>query len=91
MRAAAWEATWSAYLHLGAVYGLFGSLDQAIDGMPDGLPGGDADPRFTGLHRLEMGLWGSAPPHSLVALADRLERNLKRPAEDPAERADHAA
>ncbi|HXC46291.1 MAG TPA: EfeM/EfeO family lipoprotein [Solirubrobacteraceae bacterium] len=72
----AWEATWSAYLHLGAVYGLFGALNQEIDGMPDGLLAGAADPRFGGLHRLEMGLWDGAPPRSLVPVADSLTRNL---------------
>jgi high-affinity iron transporter len=73
-----WQATWSAYLHLGAVYGLFGSLNQEIDGLPDGLlSGGAADPRFTGLHRLEMGLWSSAPPRSLVPLAGGLAHDLQ--------------
>jgi hypothetical protein len=73
-----WRATWSAYLHLGAVYGLFGALNQAIDGMPNGLlPGGRADPRFTGLHRIEMGLWDGAPPRSLAGFAAALGRDLK--------------
>lgn len=74
----AWESTWSAYLHLGAVYGLFGSLNQEIDGIPDGpLPGGAADPHFTGLHRLEMGLWSGASPHSLVPIDNTLVHNLR--------------
>jgi hypothetical protein len=73
----AWSAMWSAYLHLGAVYGLFGSLNQAIDGMPGGLPGGAADPRFIGLHRIEMGLWTGAPPRSLAPFAVRLAGDLK--------------
>ena len=53
----AWESTWSDYLHLGAVYGLFSELSKEIDGNPGGLPGGASDARFTGLHRIEMGLW----------------------------------
>lgn len=73
----AWLATWSAYLHLGAVYGLFGSLNQEIDGMPGGLPGGSADPRFDGLHRLEMGLWSGVSPRSLAPFAGRLTRDLQ--------------
>ncbi|MFZ1155798.1 MAG: EfeM/EfeO family lipoprotein, partial [Solirubrobacteraceae bacterium] len=72
----AWLATWSAYLHLGAVYGLFGTLNQAIDGMPGGLPGGSKDPSFTGFHRIEMGLWTGARPRSLVSLTARLSRDL---------------
>jgi hypothetical protein len=73
----AWEATWSAYLHLGAVYGLFGALNQEIDGMPDGLLAGGADSRFSGLHRLEMGLWSGVPPRSLLPVAAALTRNLR--------------
>jgi hypothetical protein len=74
----AWETTWSAYLHLGAVYGLFGSLNQEIDGMPDGLlPGGAPDPSFTGLHRLEMGLWSGAQPRSLAPVAGKLVDDLR--------------
>jgi hypothetical protein len=74
----AWQTTWSAYLHLGAVYGLFGSLNQAIDGMPGGLRGGNHDPSFTGFHRLEMGLWTGASPRSLVPLASKLTSDLRQ-------------
>jgi len=73
----AWQATWSSYLHLGAVYGLFGDLNQEIDGMPSGLLAGVADPHFSGLHRLEMGLWSGASPRSLLPVADALVRNLR--------------
>jgi high-affinity iron transporter len=73
----AWQATWSSYLHLGAVYGLFGDLNQEIDGMPNGILAGVADPHFSGLHRLEMGLWSGASPQSLVPVADALVRNLQ--------------
>ncbi len=73
---AAWRATWSSYLHLGAVYGLFGDLDQAIDGMPGGLPRGAADPDFTGLHRIEKGLWTGERPQALLPTQRKLERSL---------------
>jgi hypothetical protein len=73
----AWQATWSSYLHLGAVYGLFEALNQEIDGMPDGLLAGAADTHFSGLHRLEMGLWSGASPRSLLPLANQLARNLQ--------------
>lgn len=76
---AAWRTTWGAYLHLGAVYGLFGNLNQEIDGLPAGLlSGGKADPHFTGLHRIEMGLWTGAQPQSLVGFATALTGDLKR-------------
>jgi len=74
----AWESTWSDYMRLGAVYGLFGELNERIDGDPGGLPGGTADPGFTGLHRLEMGLWTGASLHSLSVYDDELERDLAR-------------
>ena len=72
----AWESTWSDYMHLGAVYGLFGELNQKIDGNPGSLPGGTADPSFTGLHRLEMGLWSGARLRSLNVYDVELERDL---------------
>jgi hypothetical protein len=74
----AWQATWGSYLHLGAVYGLFGDLNQEIDGMPNGVLAGAADPHFSGLHRLEMGLWSDALPRSMVPAADALVRNFQR-------------
>jgi high-affinity iron transporter len=70
----AWESTWSDYLHLGAVYlsGEAATLNQAIDGNPGGLPGGTSDPRFTGLHRIEMGLWTGESLSSLIGYDNRL-------------------
>jgi iron uptake system EfeUOB component EfeO/EfeM len=75
----AWAVAWSDYLHLGAVYGLLpGTLDAQIDGMPHALPGdetGEAQPRFSGLHRIEYGLWTGASPRSLVPWAAQLQRD----------------
>jgi iron uptake system EfeUOB component EfeO/EfeM len=77
---AAWEATWSDYLHLGAVYlsGEAATLNHAIDGTPGGLPEGSSDPRFTGLHRIEMGLWSGANLRALISYDSRLESELER-------------
>ena len=72
----AWEATWSDYMHLGAVYGLFGELNEKIDGNPGSLPGGTSDRNFTGLHRLEMGLWTGQAPRSLIAYDTKLQDDL---------------
>jgi high-affinity iron transporter len=41
----------------GASYNSFGDAGVAVDGLPGGLPGGAGDKNFTGLHRLEYGLW----------------------------------
>jgi hypothetical protein len=73
----AWGITWSDYLHLGAVYGLFGEQSQAIDGTPGVLPGGSSDPRFVGLHRIEMGLWTGEHLASLHGYNELLEADLE--------------
>jgi len=75
----AWEAAYARYLHLGAVYleGPIAVLNQRIDGSPGGLPGGTASPRFTGLHRIEYGLWTGAPPDSLLGWARQLSANVE--------------
>lgn len=74
---AAWESTWSDYLHLGAVYGLFGEQNQAIDGIPGVLPDGTSSPHFTGLHRLEMGLWTDQSLRSLITYGRLLGEDLE--------------
>lgn len=76
----AWRAAYARYLHLGAVYlvGPLATLDQAIDGNAGGLPGGTASPQFTGLHRIEYGLWTSAEPRTLVSQARLLNSNVRR-------------
>lgn len=73
-----WDVAFSDYLHLGAVYGLLpDTLDEQIDGMPHALPGNGAPaPSFSGLHRIEMGLWTGAPTDSLVPWAIRLQTDV---------------
>jgi high-affinity iron transporter len=74
----AWRGAYERWLHLGAVYGAFGALNDAIDGTPGGLPRGAGDPHFTGLHRLERGLWrGDAPAHELLDLTIRLGEDVR--------------
>jgi len=75
---AAWMRTWADYLHLGAVYleGPVATLNQEIDGSPGGLPGGTSSPQFTGLHRIEMGLWEGQSPRSLVRFSKQLSVNV---------------
>jgi hypothetical protein len=73
-----WELADDDYLHLGAVYGLLpGTLDARIDGLPHALPGpGAPNLPFSGLHRIEMGLWTGAPTPSLVSWANRLQTDV---------------
>jgi hypothetical protein len=69
----AWSVAWSDYLHLGAVYGLLpGTLDARMDGMPETV---SRTAHFSGLHRIEMGLWTGAAPQSLVRWVVLLERD----------------
>ena len=76
----AWRAAYVRYLRLGAVYlvGPLATLNQAIDGNAGGLPGGTTSPQFTGLHRIEYGLWTSAEPRTLLSQARQLNLNVRR-------------
>jgi high-affinity iron transporter len=75
-----WSEAYGLYLRLGAVYlvGPLATLNQEIDGTPGGLPGGVENPRFTGLHRLEYGLWSGAAPQSLLGFTRRLRGAVER-------------
>jgi high-affinity iron transporter len=76
----AWQGAFADYLTLGAVYleGPVAALDQAIDGAPGGLAGGTSSPQFSGLHRLEFGLWTGAPLSSLQPWAQRLTADVEQ-------------
>ena len=67
-----WLAAQLDWERVGASYDSFGALGIAVDGLPDGLPGGGSDPAFTGLHRLEYGLWHDQSAATLLPIADRL-------------------
>jgi iron uptake system component EfeO len=68
----AWLTAQLAYGRLGAAYDTFGDLAGAIDGTPAGLPGGVRDPGFTGLRRVEWGLWHGEAMPAVATVADRL-------------------
>ena len=67
-----WLTAHLSYERLGAAYDAFGALDSAINGLDHGLPGGVADPGFSGFHRIEYGLWNGASRASLTAEVDAL-------------------
>jgi high-affinity iron transporter len=71
-----WLAAYDHYLRLGAAYGALGTLDEEIDGNPGRLPGGTGDPHFTGLHRIEMGLWEGEAPARLTGPAAYLAQRV---------------
>ena len=72
----AWLTAQLAYGRLGAAYDTFGDLAGAIDGTPAGLPGGVRDPDFTGLRRVEWGLWHGEAMPAVARIADRLAADV---------------
>ncbi|MFJ4850337.1 MULTISPECIES: EfeM/EfeO family lipoprotein [unclassified Streptomyces] len=88
----AWLPAHLEYERLGAAYDAFGDADGQINGTDAGLPGGVADPSFTGFHRIEYGLWhgrsaGSlrAPAADLVAAVTALRDSWSQARMDPAQ------
>jgi high-affinity iron transporter len=61
---------------VGASYDSFGPLGLAVDGLPDGLPGGVNDENFTGLHRLEYGLWHGQSTAALLSVTATLAADV---------------
>jgi high-affinity iron transporter len=61
---------------VGASYDSFGNLGLAVDGLPNGLAGGVSDQHFTGLHRLEYGLWHGQSAATLLPVAATLASNV---------------
>jgi iron uptake system component EfeO len=65
------------YERLGAAYNSFGDFDAAVDGTADGLPGGTADPSWTGFHRIEYGLWHGQSAAELRPLGSGLVKDVQ--------------
>jgi hypothetical protein len=74
----AWEKAWGDYMHLGADYGLFGDLEEELDGTGGGPQASAEDPDFVGFRRLEWGLWTGRPLGSLTPYTHRLIHDLNR-------------
>ena len=65
----AWDVAFTDYLHLGAVYGLLpADLNDRLAQVPSAL----GQTRFTGLHRIEKGLWQGASLPSLVPMSEAI-------------------
>jgi high-affinity iron transporter len=71
-----WFAAQLDWERVGASYDSFGDPGIAVDGLPSGLPGGVDDPGFTGLHRLEYGLWHGQSADQLIPVTDRLAADI---------------
>jgi hypothetical protein len=74
----AWEVAWGDYMHLGADYGLFGRLEEELDGTAGGPETSPSDPGFVGFRRLEWGIWTGRPLGSLTRYDHRLVADLER-------------
>ena len=75
---AAWVRADATYESIGAAYGAFGDLDAAVNGRPDGLPGGVRSKDFTGLHRVELALWERRSTRDAARPAADLARAVAR-------------
>ena len=69
------QLTWQ---RVGAAYDSFAELGDAINGLPNGLPKGTADPGFTGLHRIEFGLYHGQGPGQLAPVAATLLTDIDK-------------
>jgi high-affinity iron transporter len=74
----AWRVSYADYLRLGGTYltGQLARLNREIDGNAGGLSGGVDSPEFTGLHRIEYGLWTQAATQTLEPFATQLGTDL---------------
>lgn len=61
---------------MGVVYDTFGNFDDEINQSPLGLVGGVNSPQFTGLLRLEYGLWHGQSAAELTPVAETLDANV---------------
>ena len=74
----AWIRADATYESIGAAYGAFGDLDAAVNGRPDGLPGGVRSKDFTGLHRVELALWDRRSTRDAARPSAALARAVSR-------------
>ncbi|KAA2261733.1 iron permease [Solihabitans fulvus] len=73
---AAWLPAQLTWERVGAAYGSFGDLSDAIDGGPAGLADGVRDKDFGGLRRIEYGLWHGEDVAALAPVADKLAADV---------------
>lgn len=77
-----WVPAHQQYERLGGAYEAFGDVGNAIDGLPDDLPGGVNDTGFGGFHRLEYGLWHGQSAAQLTGPAGDLAGSVDKLAAD---------
>jgi iron uptake system EfeUOB component EfeO/EfeM len=73
----AWLSADSSYESIGAAYGAFGELDARINGETAGHPEGASSPDFTGLHRIELALFGRGSVADATPYVPRLAADVR--------------
>lgn len=73
----AWLTAHMTYCTLGAAYGAFGSLGEAIDGMPSTQVGALTDSGLHGFHKVEALLWAGRKDSTIVPTVKKLAAALK--------------
>jgi high-affinity iron transporter len=71
-----WLAAQVTWQEVGAAYGSLGGFATAISGLASGLQLGPNDPAFTGLHRIEYGLYGGDSLLTVRRYVDQLARDV---------------
>lgn len=69
---AAWLAARTPWRQMAPVSGRIADLANSMDPLADYLAGREADPAFTGFHRIEYGLWSQGGTAGLLPVAERL-------------------
>lgn len=73
----AWREARLAYRRVEPLAYRFSDLENAIDPVADYLEKREADPAFTGFHRIEYGLWAEKSTQGLAPVAARLAADIK--------------
>lgn len=71
-----WLDAQCSWQQVGATYASFGAPGMAISGLASGLPLGVDDPAFTGLHRIEYGLYNGEGLLRVLPHVTRLARDV---------------
>jgi iron uptake system EfeUOB component EfeO/EfeM len=69
---AAWLAARQPWRQMAPVTGRIGDLANSMDPLADYLETREADPGFTGFHRIEYGLWAQGSTEGLAPVASQL-------------------
>jgi iron uptake system component EfeO len=72
-----WLTAHLGYERMGAAYGAFGPADGRVDGAAARTANAVRDPRFTGFHRVEYGLWHGESASSLRVPAAGLDADVR--------------